>query len=471
MNIEEAKREIKNTARIYLLKKGEDYAIPLERQRPVLLIGAPGIGKTAIMKAISEELGLGFVSYTITHHTRQSAIGLPFISEKVYGGEKYSVTEYTMSEIVASVYDEIEKSGKKEGILFIDEINCVSETLAPAMLELLQRKKFGPHKIPDGWILTAAGNPNEYNRSANELDMVTLDRVKRINVEPDFDAFENYAVNEGVHGAIISFLKLHKDRLFKAERRESGFEFVTPRGWEDLSYAITEYEKLELKPSEEMILQYIQDRETASEFFVFYKIYEKFYQICGGDEAESGKIDRADLTDSTFEERFALAEYLRAKISTISSRAVAINQAANILRDEIFVGSTNSVSVSKKASEYGKKAFETTSPFKKSIYRLIIGVLSGEDPAKEFEKIVREAKEEGEKAAVEIANVLRFAVNSLGKKQETTTLVSSLTQDTVFIEFITLFRCDEFYSLNSELLIDDGGLKRKAKEALERSRK
>ena len=90
-------------------------------------------------------------SYTITHHTRQSAIGLPFISEKEYGGRKYAVTEYTMSEIVASIYDKMEQTGLKEGILFIDEINCVSETLAPAMLQFLQCKTFGNHAIPAGW--------------------------------------------------------------------------------------------------------------------------------------------------------------------------------------------------------------------------------------------------------------------------------------------------------------------------------
>ena len=39
-----------------------------------------------------------------------------------------------MSEIIASVYDICEDSGIREGILFLDEINCVSETLAPAML-------------------------------------------------------------------------------------------------------------------------------------------------------------------------------------------------------------------------------------------------------------------------------------------------------------------------------------------------
>ena len=71
------------------------------------MIGPPGIGKTAIMEQVALECGINLVSYTITHHTRQSAIGLPFISHKNYGGREYAVTEYTMSEIIASVYDQI----------------------------------------------------------------------------------------------------------------------------------------------------------------------------------------------------------------------------------------------------------------------------------------------------------------------------------------------------------------------------
>lgn len=105
-------------------------------------MGPPGIGKTQIMEQIARECEIGLVAYTITHHTRQSAIGLPFIREKEYSGQTYSVTEYTMSEIIASVYEKIEQTGNKEGILFIDEINCVSETLAPTMLQFLQCKMF-----------------------------------------------------------------------------------------------------------------------------------------------------------------------------------------------------------------------------------------------------------------------------------------------------------------------------------------
>ena len=130
MNIKRAKEEIRDTIESYLLKdEYGEYVIPQVRQRPVLLLGAPGIGKTQIMEQIARECGIALVSYTITHHTRQSAIGLPYISKKEFGGQEYTVTGYTMSEIVASVYTKMEKTGLSEGILFIDEINCASGTL------------------------------------------------------------------------------------------------------------------------------------------------------------------------------------------------------------------------------------------------------------------------------------------------------------------------------------------------------
>ena len=126
MNIQEAKTEICNTLRAYLAKDENGYyTYPLIRQRPLLLIGPPGIGKTAIMEQAAAECGVGLVAYTITHHTRQSAIGLPEIVKRNYGGKGMMVTDYTMSEIVASVYDCMENTGRKEGILFIDEIHTI----------------------------------------------------------------------------------------------------------------------------------------------------------------------------------------------------------------------------------------------------------------------------------------------------------------------------------------------------------
>ena len=55
MNISEAKEELIRIVRTYLAKDEEGrYLIPRERQRPVLLMGGPGIGKTAVMRQIAE---------------------------------------------------------------------------------------------------------------------------------------------------------------------------------------------------------------------------------------------------------------------------------------------------------------------------------------------------------------------------------------------------------------------------------
>ena len=111
MNIKQAKEQIQNTLRAYLSRDElGNYRIPAVRQRPVLMIGPPGIGKTQIMEQIASEENVGLVSYTITHHTRQSAIGLPFIEKRVYDGVEHTVTEYTMSEILfdCDVIDAIE---------------------------------------------------------------------------------------------------------------------------------------------------------------------------------------------------------------------------------------------------------------------------------------------------------------------------------------------------------------------------
>ena len=216
MNIKRAKNEIKNALRAYLARdEFGAYRIPPIRQRPILLMGPPGIGKTQIMEQIADETGFGLVSYTLTHHTRQSALGLPYIEHEKFGGQEYAVTAYTMSEIIASVYREIERTGVSEGILFLDEINCISETLTPMMLQFLQCKTFGNQHLPAGWVVVAAGNPPEYNKSVREFDVVTLDRVKRIDVEEDFAVWKEYAYRRGIHGAILSYLEIRRDHFYR----------------------------------------------------------------------------------------------------------------------------------------------------------------------------------------------------------------------------------------------------------------
>ncbi|MBR1561159.1 MAG: AAA family ATPase, partial [Clostridia bacterium] len=314
MNIKQAKEQIKYAVAAYLTE--DEYGepvIPVERQRPIFLMGAPGIGKTDVMAQIAQELGIGLVAYSMTHHTRQTALGLPFIVEKAYGGETYSVSEYTMSEIIASIYDCMEATGIDRGILFLDEINCVSETLAPSMLQFLQYKTFGRHRVPRGWIIVTAGNPPEYNNSVREFDIVTWDRMKRIDVEPDYPVWKEYAAEKGVHPAVTSYLEIRPQDFYLIESTVDGKRFVTARGWVDLSDMMKLYEKNGFPVDETLTRQYLQNDRIAKSFAMYCALFGKYksdYQVDKILAGEAGEDIVARARAAKFDERLSLLSLL-----------------------------------------------------------------------------------------------------------------------------------------------------------------
>lgn len=488
MDIKRAKQEIKDAAEAYFLKNefGE-YEIPSVRQRPIFLIGAPGIGKTQIMEQVAKECGLGLVSYTITHHTRQSAIGLPYISKNEYDGTEYKVTEYTMSEIVASVYEKMKKTGLREGILFIDEINCVSETLAPAMLQFLQCKSFGNHQISEGWMIVAAGNPPEYNKSVREFDVVTMDRVKKIEVEPEFTVWKEYAYKENVHGAVISYLSTKPAYFYQMEMTVDGMRFATPRGWEDLSKMLQVYEKLGKAVDREVVEQYIQYPKIAKDFANYLELYYKYrtdYQI---DAVLSGTMDEIllkKIRHASFDERLSVVSLILSKLTEnfrtvyrletqtkilfdcLKSYKAGLDYAENgvaffstVLQDTIESYETKrKAELLNREEEYAyRKTVEQLESYEQRLKTE--GVLEKEAC---FEKI-REYFAKDKSVYTDVCDgagqMLEYAFDFMellfGESQEMVVFMTELNANLYSVQFLKEYDCPRYYQYNKNLLFDE----------------
>lgn len=488
MNIADAKEQIKDTVEAYLSKDDAGmYRITPSRQRPIFLIGAPGIGKTAIMEQVAQELEIGIVSYSMTHHTRQSALGLPRIVHREFEGFEYESSEYTMSEIVSSIYDYMESTGLRSGILFLDEINCVSETLYPSMLQFLQFKTFGRHRIPHDWIIVCAGNPPEYNKSVHEFDIVTLDRLREIEVEPEYSAWKRYASEKGIHPVVTTFLEAKPDCFYLVESKPGGGKsFVTARGWEDLAETITLYEEMGKSIGRDLIGQFLRDTDIADRFSVYYNLFDKYrsdYQIMSilAGEASYEIVNRA--REAEFDERVALLGLLLDALSSACGKALEQEQTVIDIRDVLrgekpklldgaSVDDTLGVCIAQREKALARKvASGTAKPAYERQENLVIGKLKdlaaqcrmattmageaafatiGDGYRSEVEKIDPYVKDANSK----MDNAFEFIEKVWKNAREMLVFVAELTTRQATTQFIAHYGNESYYAHNDELQVD-----------------
>ena len=484
MNINEAKDQIEDALMAYLARDEYGYEIPMEKQRPVFLMGPPGIGKTAIMEQIASELGVGLVSYSMTHHTRQSALGLPFIVHKTYGDMECDVSEYTMSEIIAAVYDLIEDTGMQEGILFLDEINCVSETLAPVMLQFLQYKTFGRHRVPEGWIVVTAGNPPEYNDSVREFDVATWDRLKRIDVEPDFDVWKEYAYEKGIHPAVLTYLEIKKGNFYRIESTVDGKSFVTARGWDDLSRMMLMYEKRGRTVDEKLVGQYLQNKKIAKDFALYYDLFNKYrsdYQVDSILAGKAGAEIKERAKAAKFDERLALLGLILDAVTGRLREVMDTDMLILYLKGELQSYRTalsnekpaspaermhEQVKDRKRFLEDGQRASYLSHEQQRRNAQLIKiledleravapesdGAAAFQIVKQSYEKRVGELQKVAQAGRNALSHAFQFCEEVFGDGQEMLILVTELTINPHAAKFISRYGCPEYFAHNKELL-------------------
>ena len=483
MTIQDAKEEIKRTVKAYHQRdENGKYKIPVEKQRPLFLMGPPGIGKTAIVEQVAEELKINLISYTITHHTRQSAIGLPFISRKKFGEKEYAVTEYTMSEIVASVYEQIERSGIQEGILFLDEINAVSETLSPTMLQFLQYKTFGMHRVPEGFVIVTAGNPAEFNKSVRDFDIATLDRLRQIDIEEDFQSFKDYAYQSSIHSAILSYLEIKKDRFYFVRQDIEGKHYVTARSWEDLSKMLYAYEELHYPIDKALCMEYLSDPELAEDFSLYYSLYQKYKEkyhvpeILRGNEVKDKRL----FLEAPFDEKWSLLSLLNAALQE-AFRTYAKEKSLHAM----LFAFLKDVKVKNAEEQVGNKIEEEIRNERKRLSGWREArILSSEEEGlhlsyiRALENFARTLKEEGGGAAFSflkakfqkmeeerqekidevgkmLSNALRFLGETFGEGQEMILFLTELVKSRYALLFLSDIGNDTYNQYNQYLLLKD----------------
>ena len=379
----------------------------------------------------------------------------------------------------------IEETGIKEGILFLDEINCVSETLAPSMLQFLQYKIFGRHRVPDGWIVVTAGNPPEYNNSVREFDTVTWDRMKRIDIEPDYQIWKEYAMNRGVHASVSTYLDIKTPDFYRVESTVEGKTIVTARAWLNLSDMINLYEENDLKVDEKMIGQYLQDRKVAKAFANYYDLFNKYksdYQVddilCG--KASEKIKERAKA--AKFDERLSLLGLI---LDRVGNDLRQVYFAEQILAEQLVVfkrikmalsnTGASAVDVLSKERDAKKKELDnakranTLSDDKRKITHGVIEALEEEikvvtqagSPSgseafdlikKDFNGRKNALKKLVEKTDAELENVFSFAEEVFSEGQEMLIIVTELTKGFYSAHYISRYGCKKYFEHNKELL-------------------
>ena len=483
MTIQDAKEEIKRTVKAYHQRdENGKYKIPVEKQRPLFLMGPPGIGKTAIVEQVAEELKINLISYTITHHTRQSAIGLPFISRKKFGEKEYAVTEYTMSEIVASVYEQIERSGIQEGILFLDEINAVSETLSPTMLQFLQYKTFGMHRVPEGFVIVTAGNPAEFNKSVRDFDIATLDRLRQIDIEEDFQSFKDYAYQSSIHSAILSYLEIKKDRFYFVRQDIEGKHYVTARSWEDLSKMLYAYEELHYPIDKALCMEYLSDPELAEDFSLYYSLYQKYKEkyhvpeILRGNEVKDKRL----FLEAPFDEKWSLLSLLNAalqeafrtyaKEKSLHAMLFAFLKDVKVKNAEEQVGNKIEGEIRDERKRLsGWREARILSSEEEGLHLSYIRALENFARAlkeegggaafsflkAKFQKMEEERQEKIDEVGKMLSNALRFLGETFGEGQEMILFLTELVKSRYALLFLSDIGNDTYNQYNQYLLLKD----------------
>ena len=185
-----------------------------------MIWGAPGIGKSSIVASSAKEAGVQFIDLRLSQLAPTDLRGLPVpvhpSEEDKLGTSKWYPPEF------------LPREGK--GILFLDELNMAPPAMQGVAQQLILDRKIGNYKVPNEWLIWAAGNRKEDRASVFEMPTPLANRFLHLDVEVNYDCFKAYALSQELAEQVIAFLAFRPKLLHQIDDEQKAWP--SPRSWE-----------------------------------------------------------------------------------------------------------------------------------------------------------------------------------------------------------------------------------------------
>jgi hypothetical protein len=191
-------------------------------KRPVFLWGPPGIGKSEVVQEVADELKGHVIDLRMAQMEPTDIRGIPFFNKDINKMDWAAPVDLPDDEF-ASQFPIV--------VLFLDEMNSAPPAVQAAGYQLILNRRVGKYKLPDNVVIVAAGNRDSDKGVTYRMPMPLANRFLHLEMRADFTAWQNWAVNKGIHKDVVGYLSFAKQDLYDFDSKSASRAFATPRSW------------------------------------------------------------------------------------------------------------------------------------------------------------------------------------------------------------------------------------------------
>jgi len=195
---------------------------------PVMIWGPPGVGKSQLVSQIAEKHQHQMIDIRLSQMEPSDLRGIPFRD-----GD-------SVEWAVPSMLPNVNRHGEK-GILFLDEITSAPPSVSAAAYQLILDRRLGDYKIPDGWVIFAAGNRQGDRGVTYSMPAPLANRFSHYEFEVNLDDWVAWAYQQSIDEKIIAFLRFRPELLFDFDPTHNPVAFPSPRSWEFAHRAVHKF--------------------------------------------------------------------------------------------------------------------------------------------------------------------------------------------------------------------------------------